>query len=162
MFTVAFWFRSGHEEGGPLCRLPVCRRSSSSGGMLLQRVCWCLLWEDPQGEQTERLGPQHPAGLVFIDQLNLQQCAKSDLEQLSLHIKCSSILWREMFYSFMAQPSTEEWMLFEKGPFSLVLKRAFISCLQREPSGLFTSDMLLLRWMFLSSLFLPWSMWGMC
>lgn len=67
--AVALWVRRQSGEGGPVCRIPVCGSDSSTGGVLLQWLRWRLLWENPEGEQTERLGPQHPAGFVFICQI---------------------------------------------------------------------------------------------
>lgn len=64
VLAVALWLCL--REGGPVCWLPVRRPRRSAGGVLLQRLRWCLLWEDLEREQTERVGPQHPAGLVSI------------------------------------------------------------------------------------------------
>lgn len=66
VFAVALWICCGPGGGGPVYKLPGCRRDSGSGGLLLQWVRWRLLWEDPQGEQTERLGPQHPVRSVIV------------------------------------------------------------------------------------------------
>lgn len=78
---MAHWISP--REGGRLRGLPVRWRGSRSGGMLLQRLCWGLLWEDPEGEQTERLGPQHPAGSVLI----------SSAHPASGLSSCSKVLW---------------------------------------------------------------------
>lgn len=64
LLTVALRVCGGPREGGPLRRLPVRRGHGGPGGVLLQRLCRRLLWEDSEGEQTERVGPQHPARSV--------------------------------------------------------------------------------------------------
>lgn len=85
--AVALWVCFGLGEGDPVCRFPVCRSDCSSGGVLLQWVCWCLFWEDPEGEQTECLGPQHPARSVFINQSNQATL------QLVLNSKAAILTW---------------------------------------------------------------------
>lgn len=130
---MALWVPSGLGEGGPLRGLPVCRRDGGSGGVLLQRVRRCLLWEDLKGEQTERLGPQHPARSVFKDQSIHSSQSWTITAVLTYEVEFNTLKrnFEVSFGSILLHPPRNNverscWKQIEKGSASLFLRRACV------------------------------------
>lgn len=62
--AVASGQRSWHWGEGPYSQLQVCGADGRADSVRVKRLCGSLLWEDAQGDQAERLAPEHTAWWV--------------------------------------------------------------------------------------------------